>query len=142
MGELKDLRAQQEQLLSRAKELGNKLYLAGLGAVTKAETGSTELLDKYVSTGSKVLGETAEGKPKAVLAGRGAIEAAKELLQSAPEKRKALFEKCVAAGTKQRGEKAQETNEFLLAGLGAVLTARSEGEKFFNELVATGEKRA
>lgn len=142
MGELKELRAQQDQLLSRAKELGNKLYLAGLGAVTKAETGSTELLDKYVTSGSKALGDTANGKPKAVLAGRGALEAAKELLASAPEKRKALYETFIAAGSKQRGEKSEETNEILLAGLGAVLTARSEGEKLLNELIATGEKRA
>ncbi len=32
MGELKDLREQSETLVNRAKELGNKLYLAGLGA--------------------------------------------------------------------------------------------------------------
>ena len=141
MGELKDLRAQQEQLLSRAKELGNKLYLASLGAVTKAESGSSELLEKYTSAGTKALGEKAEGKPKAVLASRGALEAAWELIDSAPEKRKALYEKFIAAGTEQRGEKAESTNEIVLAGLGAVLTARSEGEKLFNDLVATGEQR-
>lgn len=141
MGELKDLRAQQEQLLTRAKALSNKLYLASLGAVTKAEAGSNELLEQYVSTGSQVMGDKAESTPKALLAGRGALEAAKELLNTAPEKRKALYEKFVAAGSEQRGEKAEETNEFVLASLGAVLTARSEGEKLFNELVATGEKR-
>ncbi|MDF1780938.1 MAG: hypothetical protein P1U67_06535 [Alcanivoracaceae bacterium] len=142
MGELKDLRTQQEQLLGRAKELGNKLYLAGLGAVTKAEASSTEMLEKYSATGSKALGEKAEGKPKAVLVSRGALEAAKELIDAAPEKRKELYETFIAAGSKQRGEKADGTNEFVLAGLGAVLTARSEGEKFLNDLIATGEKRA
>lgn len=142
MGELKDLRAQQEQLLNRAKALSNKLYLAGLGAVTKAESTSNDLLDQYVASGSAVLGEKAEGKAKAVLASRGALEAAKELIETAPQKRKALYEKLVAAGSEQRGEKAEDTNEFVLAGLGAVLTARSEGEKFFNELVTTGENRA
>ena len=142
MGELKDLRAQQEQLLSRAKELGNKLYLAGLGAITKAETGSTDLLDKYVSSGSKALGDSAEGKPMAVLAGFGAIEAAKEAINTAPDTSKALYDKFLQAGSAQRGEKAEATNEYLLAGLGAMLTARSESEKLFNELVSTGEKRA
>lgn len=142
MGELKDLRAQQEQLLSRAKELGNKLYLAGLGAVTKAESGSNSLLEEYTRAGSEVLGEKAEGKPKALLASRGALEAARELVKTAPEKRKELVEKFVAAGRKQRGEKAEQTNELLLAGIGAVLTAREEGEKLFNELVAAGEQRA
>lgn len=32
MGELKDLREEQDKLLSRVKDFGNKLYLAGLGA--------------------------------------------------------------------------------------------------------------
>jgi hypothetical protein len=142
MGELKDLRAQQEQLLSRAKELGNKLYLAGRGAVTKAESRSSSLLDEYTTTGSQLLGEKAEGKPKALLASRGALEAAKGLLENAPEKRKELVEKFVAAGRKQRGEKAETTPELVLAGLGALVSAREEGEKFFNELVAAGEQRA
>ena len=142
MGELKDLRAQQENLVNRAHELGNKLYLAGLGAVTKAEATSGELLDEYVARGTAELGESAEGKPKALLASRGALAAARELLEAAPEKRKALYERFVDAGRSQRGEKAAETNEFLLAGLGAVQTAREESEKLFNELVAAGEQRA
>ena len=142
MGELKDLRAQQENLVNRARELSNKLYLAGLGAVTKAEATSSELLDQYVARGTTELGEAAEGKPKALLASRGALAAARELLEAAPEKRKALYERFVDAGRAQRGEKAAETNEFLLAGLGAVKTAREESEKLFNELVAAGEQRA
>ncbi|MCK5873309.1 MAG: hypothetical protein KAG82_01325 [Alcanivoracaceae bacterium] len=142
MGELKDIRAQQENLVNRARELGNKLYLAGLGAVTKAEATSGELLDEYVARGTAELGEAAEGKPKAVLASRGALAAARELLEAAPEKRKALYERFVDAGRSQRGEKAAETNEILLAGLGAVQTAREESEKLFNELVAAGEQRA
>ena len=142
MGELKDLRAQQENLVNRARELGNKLYLAGLGAVTKAEVTSNELLDEYVARGTAELGDAAADKPKALLASRGALAAARELLESAPEKRKALYERLVEAGRAERGEKAADTNEFLLAGLGAVKTAREEGEKLFNELVATGEQRA
>lgn len=142
MGELKDLREQQENLVSRARELGNKLYLASLGAVSKAETTSGTLLDEYVARGNQELGEAAEGKPKALLASRGALAAARELLDAAPEKRKALYERLVDAGRSERGEKATETNEFLLVGLGAVKTARDESEKLFNELVAAGEHRA
>ncbi len=142
MGELKDIRAQQENLVNRARELGNKLYLAGLGAVTKAEATSGELLDEYVARGTAELGEAAASKPKAVLASRGALAAARELLEAAPEKRKALYQRFVDAGRSQRGEKAAETNEILLAGLGAVQTAREESEKLFNELVAVGEQRA
>lgn len=139
MGELKDLRAQQENLVSRARELGNKLYLAGLGAVSKAETTSNELLDEYVARGTAEFGEAAAGKHKVVLASRGALLAARELIETAPEKRKALYERFVDAGRSQRGE---DTNEFILAGLGAVQTAREESEKLFNELVSTGEQRA
>ena len=68
MGELKDLREQSESLVNRAKELANKLYLAGLGAYDKAEEGSEELLSKYVEAGTEAFGEDAEGKPKALLA--------------------------------------------------------------------------
>lgn len=142
MGELKDLRAQQENLVNRARALGNKLYLAGLGAVTKAEATSNELLDEYVARGAAELGDAAAAKPKALLASRGALAAARELLESAPEKSKALYESLVEAGRNERGEKAAATNEILLAGLGAVKTVREESEKLFNELVATGEQRA
>lgn len=142
MGELKDLREQQEELLNRAKELGNKLYLAGLGAYSKAGSTSSELVEKYVEAGSEAFGEEAEGKPKAVLAGRGLIQVARELVDTAPEKRKELYERFVSAGKGERGEKAEETNEFVLAGIGAVITAREESEKLFNELVAAGEERA
>ncbi|KGD60012.1 hypothetical protein T9A_02968 [Alcanivorax jadensis T9] len=142
MGELKDLREQSETLVNRAKELGNKLYLAGLGAYEKAEEGSEELLNKYVEAGTEAFGEDAEDKPKALLASRGALLAARQLLDTAPEKRQALYEKLVEAGKKERGEKAEETNEFVLAGLGAVASAREEGEKLFNELVSAGEKRS
>ena len=142
MGELKDLREQSESLVNRAKDLGNKLYLAGLGAYDKAEENSEELLNKYVAAGTEAFGEDAESKPKALLAGRGALQAARELLDSAPEKRQEIYEKLVEAGKKERGEKADATNEFVLAGLGAVATAREEGEKLFNDLVSAGQKRS
>lgn len=141
MGELKDLRKQQENLVERAREANRKLYLAGLGAYSKAEDQSSELLDKYVKTGSEKLGEKAEGKPRALLAGRGLVEAARDAVEQAPTKREELYNQFVRAGSEKRGEQAESTNEFVLAGLGAVITAREEGEKLFNDLVSAGEQR-
>ena len=141
MGELKDLREQSENLVNRAKELGNKLYLAGLGALDKAEENSEELLNQYVAAGTEAFGDDAESKPKALLAGRGALLAAQELLNNAPEKSQAFYESLIEAGKKERGEKAEATNEFVLAGFGAVVTARTEGEKLFNGLVEAGQSR-
>ena len=63
-------------------------------------------------------------------------------MDTAPDKRKALYERFVETGKAERGEKAESTSEFVLAGLGAVKTARAESEKFFNELVTAGEERA
>ncbi len=141
MGELKNLREQQENLVSKAREANRKLYLAGLGAYSKAENSSSELLDKYAQTGTEKLGDKAEGKPKAVLAGRGLLESAREVVENAPDKREELYNQFVKAGTEKRGEQAESTNEYLLASLGAVVTAREESEKFFNELVSAGEQR-
>ena len=141
MGELKDIREQQENLINKAKEFNRRIYLAGLGAVSKAGSTSDELYDKYVKTGSEAFGEDADNKPKVVLAGRGLLENTRELLENAPEKRKELYERFVEAGRKERGEKADETSEVVLASIGAVVTAREEGEKFFDELVEAGEER-
>ena len=140
MGELKDLREQSESLVNRAKELGNKLYLAGLGAYEKAEEGSEELLNKYVENGSKAFGDDAESKPKALLASRGLVVSTRKLIDEAPRKRHELYEQFVASGKQERGEKAEETNEFVLAGLGAVSTLREQSQKLFDDLVSTGEK--
>lgn len=142
MGELKNLREQQESLLARAKEVNRKVYLAGLGAFSKAESTSEELFDKYVASGSEAFGESAEGKPRALLAGRGLLSAVRESLETAPEKRKELYERFVQTGRQERGEQAGGTNEFLLAGIGAVKTAREESQKLFDELVEAGEQRA
>ena len=141
MGELKDIREQQENLVEKAKEFNRKLYLAGLGAVSKAGSTSDELYDRYVKAGTEAFGEDAEDKPKVVLAGRGLLSNARELVENAPEKRKELYERFLEAGRKERGEKAESTNEVLLAGIGAVITAREEGEKLFEELVEAGEQR-
>lgn len=142
MGELKDIREQQESIIERAKEANRKLYLAGLGAYSKAEETSEKLYDEYLKAGTEAFGESAEGKPKALLAGRGLLVSAREALENIPQKREELYSRFVEAGRKERGEKAESTNEYLLAGLGAALTAREEGEKFFNELVQAGEERA
>lgn len=142
MGELKNLREQQDNILARAKEVNRKIYLAGLGAYSKVEGTSGELFDKYADAGATELGEAAEGKPKALLAGRGLLKAAGELVESAPEKRKELYQRFLDAGRKERGEKAEATSEYLLAGIGAVLTAREESQKLFNDLVSAGEQRA
>ncbi len=140
MGELKDIRDQQDNLIQRAKTLGNKLYLAGLGAYSKAGDSSEELYGKYVQAGQEAYGEDAEGKSKALLASRGLVVSTRQLIDDAPRKRHELYEQFVANGKQERGEKAEETNEFVLAGLGAVSTLREQSQKLFDDLVSTGEK--
>ena len=140
MAELKELRAQSEELLNRAKELSNKVYLAGLGAYEKGQSGSEELYGKFVTSGTEAFGDDAEKQPKAVLAARGLFINTKNLLETVPEKRVEFYEKLVAAGKEQRGEKADASNEFVLAGFGAVITVRDEAQKLFKDLVAAGEQ--
>ena len=55
MGELKDLRSQQETLVSRAKEINRKVWLAGIGAVSKAAEAFT-----VEQAGPRTLREQAE----------------------------------------------------------------------------------
>lgn len=141
MGELKELREDQENLLNRVKDFGNKLYLAGLGAYSKAGDSSEELYEQYVEAGTQAYGEDAEEKSKLLLAGRGFTVRAKELLEEAPRKRQELYEQFISTGKEVRGEKAETSNEFVLAGLGAVTTAREQGLKLFDELVSAGEKQ-
>ncbi|HCE41528.1 phasin family protein [Alloalcanivorax profundimaris] len=141
MGELKDLREEQDKLLSRVKDFGNKLYLAGLGAYSKAGDGSEELYEEYVKAGTEAYGDDAEGKSKVLLAGRGFAVRARALIDEAPRKRQELYEQCISTGKEARGEKAESSNEFVLAGLGAVTTAREQSRKLFDELVSAGEKQ-
>ena len=157
MGELKTLRAQQETLVARAKELNHKLFLASVGAFSKAEAESTKLLDKYAAQGTDALGNKAQGKPRALLAARGLADSAvkadykalaetlssdaRQLLDTLPEKRKALYEQLVETAREERGTSAAATNELVLAGLGAVLTARNKSQHLFNELVSAGSAR-
>ena len=56
MGELKEIRDQQESLANRAREINRKLWLAGLGAVSKAEEEGRKQLDKYRYAGEQALG--------------------------------------------------------------------------------------
>lgn len=141
MGELKDIREQQDKLIDRAKTLGNKLYLAGLGAYSKVTDGSEALYDQYLEAGSEVYGDNADGKPKLVLAGRGFVVSTRKLIDEVPAKRRELYEQFIQTGKQERGEKADDTNEFVLAGLGAASTLRQESEKLFNDLVSAGEKQ-
>ena len=106
MGELKEIRDQQDNLIQRAKALGNKLYLAGLGAYSKAGDSSEELYDKYVQAGQELYeqfvasgkqerGEKAEETNEFVLAGLGAVSTLREQSQK-------LFDDLVSTGEKER----------------------------------------
>lgn len=136
MGELKDLRQQQENLVARARDLSNKLYLAGLGAITRLESTSSELLDSALEKGKTAFGEAGETKPKALLVSRGALEEARALAEAAPQKSRKLYQQALEAG------REDSNNDFLAFGYGAIKTARAEGEKLFNELVTAGQQRS
>lgn len=141
MGELKEIRAQQDNLINRAKTLSNKLYLASLGAYSKASDGSETLYGQYLEAGNEAYGEHAGNKPKFLLAGRGLVVSTRKLIREVPTKRQELYEQLIQTGKKERGERADDTNEFLLAGLGAVSTLRQESQKLFDDLVRAGEKQ-
>lgn len=141
MGELKDIREQQDTLISRVRALGSKLYLAGLGAYSKVSDGSDTLYHQYLEAGIQARGDDAEGKPKVALAGRGFVVSTRKLVDEVPAKRRDLYEQFVTTGKQERGEKAGDTNEFLLAGLGAITTLRQEGRKLLDDLISAGEKQ-
>tara|TARA_A100001391_G_scaffold85952_3_gene56371 strand:- start:10251 stop:10706 length:456 start_codon:yes stop_codon:yes gene_type:complete len=130
--------------LTRARQWGDKVYLAGLGAYSKAGEGSEELYEKYLRSGTEAYGESAEGKPALLLAGRGLVDStvvsARKLIEEAPRKRHELYERCVDTGKQVRGEDADTSNELLLAGTGAVATVRERGRRLFDELLAAGEQ--
>lgn len=158
MGELKDLRASQESLLVRVKEVNSKLQLAAVGVFNKAEAESGKLLGKYAELGEKAYGADAADKARALLVARGLLDSAKQidaaeladdakdyledLVESAPETRRAVYEQCIEAGRKQRGDAADSSNEFVLAGLGAVASLRTKGQAVFDELVAAGAAKS
>ena len=95
MGELKEIRDQQDNLIQRAKALGNKLYLAGLGAYSKAGDSSEELYEQFVASGKQERGEKAEETNEFVLAGLGAVSTLREQSQK-------LFDDLVSTGEKER----------------------------------------
>lgn len=98
MGELKALREQQETLVNRAKEVNRKLWLAGLGAVTRVEEEGRARLDQFVAAGRKQQGEDAAGN-EYVLAAIGAVATLRDEGQK-------LFDDLVAAGEKREGKQA------------------------------------
>lgn len=136
MGQLKALREDQDSsLVDRAKEINRKLWLAGLGAVSKAEEEGRKQLDKYVSAGEEAIGEDANGQNRYIVAARGLVVTLREESDS-------LVNKLVEAGKKQQGnESAEDNNEYLLAVIGAYAKLRDESKRIFDDLVATGEKR-
>ncbi|MEY1663128.1 hypothetical protein [Isoalcanivorax beigongshangi] len=142
MGELNEQATQLDSIMARAKDLNRKLVLAGRGAVVKAEAAGTDLYDRYAERGAELAGDTAEQTNKTLLAGRGLLDAARELAANAPAKRAALLERLVDAGREQRGEKADTDSDYVLAAFGAVATLRSETPKLFETLVSAGEQRA
>lgn len=134
MGELKDLRNEQESLVNRAKEINRKLWLAGIGAVSKAEEEGRKRLDKYVSAGERAVGTDAADQNRYIVAARGVVVTLRE-------EGDALVNKLVDAGKKQQGDTTEAGNEYVLAVIGAFATLRDESQKIFDDLVATGEKR-
>lgn len=134
MGDLKALHTQQESLASRAREINRKLWLAGLGAVSKAEEEGRKQIDKYVFAGEQAIGSKAALKHRYVVAARGLIVTLRDGSDN-------LLNRLVEAGKNQQGKTAAPDNTYMLAAIGAVATLRDGSQKFFDDLVATGEKR-
>lgn len=133
MGELKEIRSQQESLVERAKEVNRKLWLAGLGAVSKAEEKGREQLDKYRYAGELAIGAEAASQNRYLVAARG-------LVATVRAEGDDLLNKLVDAGKQQKGEEA-DSSPYVLAAIGAFATLRDESQRVFDDLVATGEKR-
>lgn len=140
MGASKDFQEQQDNLRQRTRDLGDKLYLAGLGAYSKASNKSRTLYDQCVQAGSQTLSDEDNDRSRLVLAGHGLVIATRKLADRIPAKRKELYEQWVTAGRNERGDEAEGANEFVLAGLGAVTRLRQESRAWFDTLVQAGEK--
>jgi hypothetical protein len=122
MGELKSVASEQAKLVERVKSIGQQVYLANLGLVTKVEEEGKKQFDKFLVAGEQVRGEKAAATAKPVLAALGLVEVLKEEAQKlTADSLKAQFEEL----------KAQLTS----------LNLKEESFKLFDELVATGEKR-
>lgn len=122
MGELKNLSEEQTKLVERVKSVGQQVYLANLGLVSKVEEEGKKQLDKLVAAGEKARGEQAASTAKPLLAVFGLAEILKEEAQGlSTDTLKAQFEEL----------KQQIT----------ALNLKDEATKLFDELVAAGEKR-
>ncbi len=109
MGELKDVAETQVGLVDRVKDLGNQVYLAGLGLVAKVEEEGQKQLDKLQAAGQAARGEKAAADKKVVLVAFGLVETLKsevETLKSEVETLKAesqkVFGDLVASGEKRK----------------------------------------
>jgi polyhydroxyalkanoate synthesis regulator phasin len=115
MGELKQLSESQQGLLDRVKSLGQQVYLANLGLVSKVEEEGKKQYDRIVAAGG-------EQSNKAAVVVNGLVE----VLKVEADKLRA------------DGLKAQvETLKQRFTGL----NLKEEGQKLFDDLVAAGEKR-
>ena len=64
MGELKEIRDQQDNLIQRAKALGNILYLAGLGATAKPVTAPKSCTTSTYKPARKPMATTPKANPR------------------------------------------------------------------------------
>lgn len=135
MGKATVTSSQQETLAQRAKEINRQIWLAGLGAISKAEVQGRKGLDRCVSAGERVIGSDATLKSRYLVAARGLVATLREESED-------MLNRLVDAGKKQQqNDDAEDNNMYVLAMIGAVVTLRDESQKMFSDLVASGEKR-
>lgn len=115
MGELKQLSESQQNLIERVKSLGQQIYLANLGLVSKVEEEGKKQYDRIVAAGG-------EQNSKVAVVANGLVEVLK-----------AETEKLRAADLKAQADALVERFN--------ALNLKEEGQKLFDELVAAGEKR-
>jgi hypothetical protein len=122
MGELKQVSEQQQGLVERVKSLGEQVYLANLGLVSKAEEEGKKQYERLLAVGAESRAEKAAETPKPMLLVAGLVQV---LITE--------VDKLTAEGVKQQAEVLKQK----LVALKVV----EEGQKLFGELVAAGEKR-
>lgn len=132
MGELKNIAAEQQAIVERAKAAGRQAYLAGLGLVEvlKAEGEKLQAIDVNAKT-EELKAKAAELKTKLQAVD---VKAEAEKLQAIDLKAKAEELKALALELKGKvlAVDAKAEVEKLLA----------EVQKLFADLVAKGEQRA
>lgn len=134
MGELKTLSEEQAKLIERVKSVGQQVYLANLGLVSKVEEEGKKQIDKLLAAGGKVRGEVATSKP--LLAAYGLVEVLKEEGLKLKEEAQKLNTEALKA---QFEELKTQITSLKLKEEG--LKLKDEGIKLFDDLVAAGEKR-